>query len=393
MKPCLDHSTLQFFLTGRVFRRRVGSGGMRLGSSWRWLLSRAMKLALRWCRPCRLQKGGWVGGSKGLIGHRLSKLWMYIKLLLRSLYYNSLTNSDTLLDCAFEPVYWIVDNVTHCFGVVFVCLVVLLTSSVVIIVYLFVLPTIFTTYPMHWTAWHLCCGHWLLILVVFHYYKATTTTPGYPPKDKCDVPSVSICKKCITPKPPRTHHCSICNICILKMDHHCPWLNNCVGHMNHRYFFSFCLYMTLGCIYCSISSRNLFLEAYNAIETSFQTPPPDHSPRESVAYKCIIFLWVLTSSVAVALGGLTLWHAKLISRGETSVERHINRKEARRLQEKGKVFRNPYHHGRLNNWKLFFGVETRSHWLTRVLLPSSHLPSGDGITWDCTFTRSDPVAI
>ncbi|MED6256866.1 Palmitoyltransferase zdhhc16b [Ataeniobius toweri] len=375
-----------------VFRRRLGSGGMRLGSSWRWQLSRAMKLALRWCRPCRLQKGGWVGGSKGLIGHRLSKLWMYIKLLLRSLYYNSLTNSDTLLDCAFEPVYWIVDNVTHCFGVVFVCLVVLLTSSVVIIVYLFVLPTIFTTYPMHWTAWHLCCGHWLLILVVFHYYKATTTTPGYPPKDKCDVPSVSICKKCITPKPPRTHHCSICNVCILKMDHHCPWLNNCVGHMNHRYFFSFCLYMTLGCIYCSISSRNLFLEAYNAIETSFQTPP-DHSPRESVAYKCIIFLWVLTSSVAVALGGLTLWHAKLISRGETSVERHINRKEARRLQEKGKVFRNPYHHGRLNNWKLFFGVETRSHWLTRVLLPSSHLPSGDGITWDCTYTRSDPVAI
>ncbi|MEQ2215359.1 hypothetical protein XENOCAPTIV_000147, partial [Xenoophorus captivus] len=197
-------------LEGRVFRRRVGSGGMRLGSSWRWQLSRAMKLAMRWCRPCRLQKGGWVGGSKGLIGHRLSKLWMYIKLLLRSLYYNSLTNSDTLLDCAFEPVYWIVDNVTHYFGVVnslfqliplsitllsclfnfsflllcqvFVCLVVLLTSSVVIIVYLFVLPTIFTTYPMHWTAWHLCCGHWLLILVVFHYYKATTTTPGYPPK-------------------------------------------------------------------------------------------------------------------------------------------------------------------------------------------------------------------
>lgn len=23
------------------------------------------------------------------------------------------------------------------------------------------------------------------------------------------------------------------------------------------------------------------------------------------------------------------------------------------------LFRNPYHHGRLNNWKLLFGVETR----------------------------------
>lgn len=46
------------------------------------------------------------------------------------------------------------------------------------------------------------------------------------------------------------------------------WLNNCVGHFNHRYFFSFCLYMTLGCIYCSISSRDLFLEAYSAIEVN-----------------------------------------------------------------------------------------------------------------------------
>lgn len=34
-----------------------------------------------------------------------------------------------------------------------------------------------------------------------------------------------------------------------------------------------------------------------------------------------------------------------------------------------------------------------SHWFTRVLLPSSHLPGGDGITWDCTFTRRDPMAI
>lgn len=45
------------------------------------------------------------------------------------------------------------------------------------------------------------------------------------------------------------------------------------------------------------------------------------------------------SSVAVALGGLTLWHAALICRGETSVERHINRKESKRLKEQGKVQR------------------------------------------------------
>ena len=33
--------------------------------------------------------------------------------------------------------------------------------------------------------------------------------------------TASICRKCIAPKPPRTHHCSVCNKCVLKMDHHC----------------------------------------------------------------------------------------------------------------------------------------------------------------------------
>lgn len=65
---------------------------------------------------------------------------------------------------------------------VFVWLVVLLTTSVVVIVYLFVLPTIVGTYSAPWIVWHLCCGHWLLVMVLFHYYKATTTSPGHPPK-------------------------------------------------------------------------------------------------------------------------------------------------------------------------------------------------------------------
>ena len=35
------------------------------------------------------------------------------------------------------------------------------------------------------------------------------------------------CRKCATVKPPRAHHCSICNTCTLKMDHHCPWVSVC----------------------------------------------------------------------------------------------------------------------------------------------------------------------
>ena len=48
-----------------------------------------------------------------------------------------------------------------------------------------------------------------------------------------------ICKYCKEVKPLRTHHCSLCGICVLKMDHHCPWINNCIGHNNQRYFLLF----------------------------------------------------------------------------------------------------------------------------------------------------------
>ena len=39
--------------------------------------------------------------------------------------------------------------------------------------------------------------------------------------------TIKVCKRCDSFKPPRAHHCSSCNKCIVKMDHHCPWVNNC----------------------------------------------------------------------------------------------------------------------------------------------------------------------
>uniref|UniRef100_A0A2K6GV98 Zinc finger DHHC-type palmitoyltransferase 16 n=1 Tax=Propithecus coquereli TaxID=379532 RepID=A0A2K6GV98_PROCO len=289
----------------------------------------------------------------------LVQRWRYGRVCLRSLLYNSFGGSDTAVDAAFEPVYWLVDNVIRWFGVVFVVLVIVLTGSIVAIAYLCVLPLILRTYSVPRLCWHFFYSHWNLILIVFHYYQAITTPPGYPPQGRNDIATVSICKKCIYPKPARTHHCSICN---------------------------------------SYGSWDLFREAYAAIEkmkqldknklqavanqTYHQTPPPTFSFQERMTHKSLVYLWFLCSSVALALGALTTWHAVLISRGETSIERHINKKERHRLQAKGRVFRNPYNYGCLDNWKVFLGVDTGRHWLTRVLLPSSHLPHGNGMSWE-----------
>lgn len=322
---------------------------------------------------------------------------------LRSLTFNSGTSRAVVIDTIFEPVFWIIDHFVRILGPAFVLLVIGLTTSVVVIYYAFLLPVILQ-YSTPWIVLHLITAHWLLINIVFHYFKAVFTSPGRVPQytstDDLKSGKYYICKKCIQIKPPRSHHCSVCKSCVLKMDHHCPWINNCVGHFNHRYFILFCIFMCLGTLYVTVSARNIFIKHFfhdwssaNIIgdpqNSSLKTldskikPGRSYHRGESASqseHRCVLFVVMLCSCVTLALGILTGWHCKLISHGETSIEWHTNRDDAKRLRKQGLVFRNPYNFGIWSNWKMLLGMVDGRSWLS-ILLPLPHPPFGDGLSW------------
>jgi len=82
--------------------------------------------------------------------------------------------------------------------------------------------------------------------------------------DICDKNSTFLsfkyCNKCKNIKPPRTHHCSICGKCVMRMDHHCPWTGNCVGLKNNKYFICFLFWTIIACLYVWATSKFLNLE-------------------------------------------------------------------------------------------------------------------------------------
>ncbi|KAJ8880297.1 hypothetical protein PR048_016763 [Dryococelus australis] len=336
--------------------------------------------------------------------------WKKWKIAYQTFFYNHWMDHGYFADICMEPMFWFVDNFTKFLGPFFVFAVCALTVSVICIAYWIGLPYWWDRNPVA-TVVLLLIGHWLLINISFHYYMAASVPPGYPPQGALIPEAASICKKCIAPKPPRTHHCSVCNRCILKMDHHCPWLNNCIGHYNHRYFFLYMVFMVLGVLFLIVfgvelayyevwldpadvsSDEDDYLEGHPVrfnnsaiilvpeyLTGNLSSPEPTPSQKRTVRQSCIIYMAFINVGVFVALGSLATWHARLVSAGETSIESHINKSETKRLAAQNKVYVNPYNFGRRKNWRLFLGLVDGRTW-RHVLLPSAHKPVGEGLTW------------
>lgn len=222
------------------------------------------------------------------------------------------------------------------------------------------------------------------------------------------------CRKCGGPKPPRTHHCHVCNACVLKMDHHCPWLNNCVGWRNYPYFVRLLVYMWAGCTFAAVlaawpfwngsgSSGSKWQAAQDAVALSNAAAPPGESDADASVRKRAVMLaahaaaaasssgffttdsrmqltFIICLSVGIAVGGLMSWHLYLVSTNQTSIEFMANRSAAAagRNGLRASVFRNRFDLGWRRNWESVFGPGPVYMWL----LPRYRLPPGDGVSFD-----------
>ncbi|XP_060516105.1 palmitoyltransferase ZDHHC15B isoform X2 [Cylas formicarius] len=169
--------------------------------------------------------------------------------------------------------------------------------------------------------------------------------------------SIRFCEKCKNVKPDRTHHCSVCGVCVLKMDHHCPWINNCVCFTNYKYFVLFLGYALLYCIYICLTSLPYFIAFWKG-------------DLQGMGRFHIFFLFFVAIMFGVSLMSLFGYHCYLVLKNRTTLE----------------AFRPPsfrglgadkygFHLGRYRNFKEVFGDNPKLWFLPL------HTSLGDGIEY------------
>ncbi|BFZ14860.1 hypothetical protein BsWGS_17899 [Bradybaena similaris] len=116
------------------------------------------------------------------------------------------------------------------------------------------------------------------------------------------------CEKCKCIKPDRCHHCSVCSMCVLKMDHHCPWVNNCVGFHNYKFFVLFLGSALVYCIYVAMTSLKYFINFWSG------------GGDRSIGRFHILFLFFVAIMFAISLVSLFGYHIFLTARNRSTLE-------------------------------------------------------------------------
>ncbi|KAJ2507364.1 palmitoyltransferase for Vac8p [Coemansia sp. RSA 2052] len=179
------------------------------------------------------------------------------------------------------------------------------------------------------------------------------------------------CLKCNGPKPDRTHHCSVCGVCVLKMDHHCPWLNNCVGFRTQKAFILFLVYSTLYCTLILATSLAFFLRAFAEFNVDMEIGLD------------FIFLLILSSAFALALLMFAAYHAYLLLTNTTTIESYEKNNYRVETAQRGSRAKhvNLFDMGPRRNFTQVFG--SSSSWY--LWLVPTDTTMGDGVRFPVSF--------
>ncbi|XP_063441567.1 palmitoyltransferase ZDHHC3-like [Mytilus galloprovincialis] len=171
------------------------------------------------------------------------------------------TGLSWLVTCQY---LWCVKDICGIICCVFTWMLILYAEYVVLYVMLWHNP--YTT----WSFINAVIFQFFAFMAISSHLKTMWSDPGSVPKGNATREHilrmglragqvVFKCPKCVSIKPERAHHCSVCQRCIKKMDHHCPWVNNCVGENNQKFFVLFTMYI------CLISFHSLYMSVYHFI--------------------------------------------------------------------------------------------------------------------------------
>jgi len=123
--------------------------------------------------------------------------------------------------------------------------------------------------------------------------------------------AVRYCEKCLAIKPDRSHHCSVCEKCTLKMDHHCPWVNNCVGFHNYKFFLLFLGYAILYCLWIATTSFRFFLRIWLYREEDIVAGSHKYH---------ILFVFFVSILFSLSLSSLFWYHIWLLLHNRSTLE-------------------------------------------------------------------------